>query len=89
MVYQQTLQAKLHSLGYPDPIYKEVKICETEVKVELEPKIEQMEVVARKDVKDVKVVGKLVKESVERVSESESESLFVYFAATVQYSSTF
>ena len=30
MVYQQTLQAKLHSLGYPDPAYKEVKICETE-----------------------------------------------------------
>ena len=30
MVYQQTLQAKLHSLGYPDPVYKEVKICETE-----------------------------------------------------------
>ena len=30
MVYQQTLQAKLHSLGYPDPVNKEVKICETD-----------------------------------------------------------
>ena len=29
MVHQQTLQAKVHSLGYPEPICKEVKICET------------------------------------------------------------
>ena len=43
-----------------------------EVKVELERKMEKMEVVLRKDVEDVKVEGKLLKESVERVSESRS-----------------
>ena len=34
--------------------------------------MEQMEVVVRKDVEDVKVEGKLLKESVERVSASRS-----------------
>ena len=37
-----------------------------------DPYLEQMDVVLRKDVEDVKVEGKLLKESVERVSASRS-----------------